>query len=681
MTTFAIIQARIGSTRFPGKVLERLRGRTLVDWVAERVGAAAQLNRVVWAIPAGSSDDSLADHLDSFDQLVFRGSEDDVLSRYAGAADHFPADAYVRLTADDPLIPTDLIDEAIIQFNSQRVDYLATTYPVSLIPDGFDVEVFTAAALLQANCDAYRLSDREHVTKYIWTNPDRFQLGTFEPPVSDDLSRFRFAIDTPEDLQVAELLAVDPVPDSYETAAARYAACEEEIQSIRGEAVINAGLEKSLQTDLTKLLANGRCFTKSDDLLKRSKKVIPGAAQTFSKGFTQFSAGAAPLFIERAKDCFVWDVDGNAYIDYIMGIGPVLLGHSCEAVDRPVREQMDRMLCPSISSRLEVEVAERLVKLSPWTEAMVRFAKNGSDVTTGAMRVARAFTGRERVICGGYHGWHDWYIGSTSRNAGVPKSTIELTTALNVFDFERLESELKANDVAAVILEPMSSLVPTQQQIETLMQRCRQHGTLVVFDECWTGFRVHEFGACSYYGVQPDLACFGKGCANGYPSSFLIGRPDIMRLFSDVFFSFTFAGDAIGLAAIDAVLDVVEKEPAYPILEANGQRLWDGIVSRIASNDLKEQFGVIGYAQKPLLQIKVTEGRNLLRTFASEHFASHGILFGGYHVLSKCHTAEVIDYTLQVYDSFFSQIARSRTPKSLEKLVRGRVVEDVFRQH
>ncbi|WP_158453570.1 aminotransferase class III-fold pyridoxal phosphate-dependent enzyme [Rhodopirellula europaea] len=681
MTTTAIIQARVGSTRFPAKVLKSLRGQSLIGWVSARVGSVKAIDQVVWVIPTGIADDELERELKKLGQIVVRGSEEDVLSRYLLAATEYPSDTYVRLTADNPLIPGDVIDDAVTQFHAAGVDYLATTYPISRIPDGFDVEVFSRDALLRANQRAYLPSDREHVTKHIWSNPQAFRLGSFQSSCPDDLSTLRFAVDTPEDLEATELLAAEPTPETMKSAVERYQSIEPDVEAIRGRAEINAGLATSKQTDLEKLLKNPGDYTISDQLLQRSKNVIPGATQTFSKGYTQFAAGATPLFINRAKDCFVWDVDGNAFVDYIMGIGPVLLGHSYDVVDQKVQSQIERLLCPSISSELEVEVAERLASLSPWDAPMVRFAKNGSDATTGAIRVARAFTNRERVICGGYHGWHDWYIGSTSRSRGVPQSTIDLTTALNVFDFDQLEAELASDDVAAVIFEPMSSMVPSQEQIDRLFELCHKHGTLVIFDECWTGFRVHDFGACSFYNVQPDLACFGKGCANGYPISFLIGKPEIMEMFAEVFFSFTFAGDALGLSAINAVLDVLQECPAHPILEKRGQKLWNGIESLVQKHSVSESFGVIGYAQKPLLQVKTNETRNLIRTFFNEHFASNGILFGGYHVLSTSHTEAVIDYTLAVYDSFFEIVANCDSPEALHGKIRGRVVEDVFRQH
>lgn len=681
MRVVAIIQARIGSTRFPGKVLAKLNGKPLIEWVATRVGNASSIDKVVWAIPDGEQDDILAEALLALKQSIVRGSESDVLSRFNSVVKQYSAEIYVRLTSDNPMLPSEVIDAAVKQFMEAGVDYLATTYPVSRIPDGFDVEVFSKKSILRAYNSSYWPSDREHVTKYIWSNPNEFVLGEYSSCNQSDLSNMRFAIDSPNDLAVAELLSFNMEEGSFEEEVERYKSIEDEITTIRGITKNNEGLDKSLSNDLSQLLVNNGNFTKSNELLERSKNVIPGGAQTFSKGYTQFAAGATPLFLNRARDCFVWDVDGNVYVDYIMGIGPVLLGHSDYRVDKQVKKQIDRLICPSISSELEVDVAERIVELSNWAGAKVRFAKNGSDVTTGAVRVARAYTDREKIVCGGYHGWHDWYIGTTTRNVGVPESTCNLSSAVNVFDFNLLEEQLKTEDVAAVILEPMSSFVPEQKDIEALFSLCRKYGTLVIFDECWTGFRVHEFGASSYYGVQPDLACFGKGCGNGYPVSFLIGKPEIMQMFSEVFFSFTFAGDAAGLAAIDSVLDVLEVIPVHDQLKTRGRNLWRGIEQLIEEHGLSDEFSVIGYDQKPLLNIKNDDTKSLYRTLVNEYFASNGILFGGYHVLSMAHSHEVIKYTLDVYDSFFASIASIGSVEELEKMIKGRQVEDVFRRH
>src|SRR2546422_4445450 len=289
----------------------------------------------------------------------------------------------------------------------------------------------------------------------------------------------------------------------------------------------------------------GRSLARSREYFARARKVIPSCTQTFSKGPTQFVQGVAPNFLERGRGSHVWDVDGNEYVDYVMALCPIVLGYDDPDVIAAVQRQLADGVTFSLAHPLEVEVAEALAKIVPCAE-MVRFGKNGSDATAGAVRVARAYTGRDLVVCCGYHGWQDWFIGTTTRDRGVPGAVKALTKTFQYNDLKSLDRVLTEHrgQVAVVIMEPVIFQEPAPGFLEGVRDLTHRHGALLVFDEIVTGFRFGLGGAQEYFGVTPDLACFGKGMANGLPISAIVGRADVMKLFEEVFFSFTFGGEA-----------------------------------------------------------------------------------------------------------------------------------------
>ena len=267
----------------------------------------------------------------------------------------------------------------------------------------------------------------------------------------------------------------------------------------------------------------------------------------------------APVFLAKGKGCRVWDVDGNEYIDYIQGLLPNILGYAHEEVNAAVAEQLGQGHSFSLPHPLEVELAERLTRLIPCAEK-VRFGKNGSDATSGAVRAARALTGRERIACCGYHGWQDWYIGSTTRNAGVPEAVRALTHPFVYNDLGSLQKLLQEHkgEFAAVIMEPVNFWPPAAGFLEGVRELAHEHGALLIFDEICSGFHFGLGGAQKKFGVTPDLACFGKAMGNGFPISCVVGRADVMKVFEDIFFSFTFGGEVASMAAAMKVLDVLE---------------------------------------------------------------------------------------------------------------------------
>jgi len=317
-------------------------------------------------------------------------------------------------------------------------------------------------------------------------------------------------------------------------------------------------------------------FDRSETLLKRAEQTIPLGSQTFSKSKTAYPYGVSPFFIERGLGCKAWDVDGNQYTDYVSGLLSVSLGYCDADVDNAVIKQLKSGVTFSLPHRLEMEVAEMLVDMVPCAE-MVRFGKNGSDATSAAIRLARAYTGKDHIAVCGYHGWQDWYIGSTSRDLGVPAATKALTHAFIYNDINSLADLFAKYQFAAVIMEPMNLYFPEQDFLSAIKELCHQHKTLLIFDEMITGFRFSLGGAQELFKVTPDLATFGKGMANGYPISAVVGRKDVMMLMEDIFFSGTFAGETLSLAASKATLTKIKEQNVLAHIHALGEQLIQGL--------------------------------------------------------------------------------------------------------
>jgi glutamate-1-semialdehyde aminotransferase len=408
----------------------------------------------------------------------------------------------------------------------------------------------------------------------------------------------------------------------------------------------------------------------------RAERVIPLGTQTLSKSPTQFVQGVSPIFLQRGRGAHVWDVDGNEYIDYPMALGPVILGYADPSVDAAVRAQLDDGVTFTLMHPLEVEVAERIVTMCPGVEA-VRFAKSGSDVLSGAVRAARAITGRDIVLVGGYHGWHDWYIGSTTRDRGVPAATKDLTVPFPFNDRESLEAILAehAGRVAAVVLEPSGATVPDPGYLQAVVDAAHRHGALCVFDEIITGFRLAPGGAAERYGVVPDLACYGKALGNGMPVAAIGGSWEVMTVFEEIFFSGTHGGEALSLAAAKVVLDTVADGSVLADVEKCGRRMLDGLGDLVVRHDVGHRVTVGGEPQRTVVGFAGAD-HLVVKSFVQQTLIEHGVLFNGSMFISAAHTDHDVDVALAGFDEAFAVLADG---DDVAGRLKGPPVQPVFR--
>lgn len=423
-------------------------------------------------------------------------------------------------------------------------------------------------------------------------------------------------------------------------------------------------------------------YKKSEQLLERALKSIPLGSQTFSKSRTQYPFGVSPYFIERGQGANVWDADGNQYTDYVMSLAAVTLGYNDPDVTTAVATQLGNGVIYSLPHRLEMEVAEMIIERVPCAEA-VRFGKNGSDATSGAIRIARAYTGRDRVAVCGYHGWQDWYIGSTARNRGVPKAVSGLTHTFAYNDISSLEKLFAdyPQQFAAVILEPMNVTPPTSGYLQALKECVHRHGALLIFDETITGFRYEVGGAQQRFGVTPDLASFGKGLANGYPVSAVCGRADVMKLMEEIFFSFTFGGELLSLAAAKACLHKLTQIDVIGHIKKLGEKLMAGLNTQISKYGLEDLMSVGGDPTWSFLLLRDTPKYTSweIKTLYLQEMFARGILTLGTHNLSFAHSESDIDHLLQSYTEVFAVLKQAVREEKLYELLHCKPLEPLFK--
>lgn len=432
-------------------------------------------------------------------------------------------------------------------------------------------------------------------------------------------------------------------------------------------------------------------FAQSNQLRKRAHTVIPAGCHTYAKGDDQYPA-LSPGFIARGLGCHVWDVDGNEYIEYGMGNRAVGLGHAHPLVVAAARETMELGCNFTRPHRLELECAERFLELVTGAE-MVKFCKDGSDATSGAMRLARAYTGRDMIACCADHPFFstdDWFIGTTPMNSGVPEQVRQLTVSFRYGDLHSVSSlfERHPGRIAALILEPSRGDDPPRGYLQALQRLCHENGALLIFDEMITGFRWHRGGAQELYEVVPDLSCFGKALGNGFSLSALAGRREFMRLggldHTDrprVFLlSTTHGAETHALAAGIATMEVYSSEPVIEHLYEQGGKLRMGIVEAARRHGVQDFFKPVGRDCCLAYAAFDRDGKSsqALRTLFLQETIARGILAPSL-VVSYTHMDEDIEQTIDAIDGALAVYAKALAD-GVERYLVGRPSEVVYRR-
>ena len=423
---------------------------------------------------------------------------------------------------------------------------------------------------------------------------------------------------------------------------------------------------------------------KSQDYWERAVKAIPNGCMTRSNGPISYISNVSPIYNQKGKGCYVWDVDGNKFLDLAPGGYLKLLGYNYKPLTKTIIKQIKEGSLFQQPHPLEVETAELLIKTIPSAE-MVKFARNGADVLTMGVRAARAFTKRDYVASQGYHGIHDWYIGKTEISSGVPKAVSDLTFT---FEYNKIESlkklfEENPDKIACVTLEPVQLSAPKDNFLHKVKKITHENGAVLMFDEIITGFRFALGGAEQHFEVKPDLGCFGKAMSNGYACSALVGKAEVMEEFNkDAFFSTTYGGETIGLAATKKTIEIMKEKKVHKHIWRVGAKLKKGANNRIKEHGLEEHYHWKGYPVWTDIQCKESEigNENDKKGILQQEAMQRGLLAGLFHGPSYAHKDKHIEKGLEIYDESLKAIKKHYQEGNIKKHLLGIYGGKVFRK-
>jgi glutamate-1-semialdehyde 2,1-aminomutase len=664
----AIVQARLGSVRMPRKVLEPLEGRPALQLLLERAARATSVDEVVLAIPDLERDDPLEELARRLGVRCVRGSETDVLDRYLQAARESQAKVVVRITGDCPLIDYSIIEHVVEPVLMGRTDWASTGIS---FPDGLDVQVATRNALERAAEEATEAHDREHVFPWILRS-ESLRGMTIEH--ERDLGEMRVTLDEPADLAVLRA-----------------------VLAFRDQSEVDLAVLGELWDEHPEIFAANRHLVRNEGsstlgagqkLWRHALHRIPGGSMLLSKRAEMLLPGEWPAYFDRASGCHVWDLDGKRYLDIgLMGVGTNILGYAHPKVDEAVQRVVAKGALSTLNAPEEVELADRLCELHPWAE-MARFTRSGGEACAVAVRIARAASGKDAVAFCGYHGWHDWYLAANLADeaaldghlisglppAGVPRALSGTSRPFAYNDLDSLGVLLGAGDVGTIIMEVERSLPPEPGFLEGVRRLATEHGAVLVFDECTSGFRQVLGGHHLTIGVEPDIAILGKTLGNGFAINAVIGRRPVMEAANRTFISSTFWTERIGPTAALAALAAMQEEDAPARVHGVGLRVRD------IWNSLAARHGLRHIARGlPALSVLTVDGVDdrTLRTFLAASMLAEAVLSSNSVYASIAHTDQALEQYASRLDAVFAIIA-AEGEEGLRRRLDGRIVMAPF---
>lgn len=645
----------------------------MIGLLLTRLASSRRVQQILLATSTSPGNEPLAAYVRELGFEVYLGSETDVLDRYYRASERIGADAVVRITGDCPLVDPGLVDEVVDNLLQRRADYASNITPPTY-PDGLDVEAFTFQALELAWRHATAAREREHVTPYL-RESGRFSCVTTRNPT--DLSAERWTVDEPADLEVVNRVFTHFHP--------RRDFGWKDVMALRVEH------PEWFEANRHARRNEGAEMGAGQKLWKRAKHVIPGGGMLLSKRPEMFLPDLWPTYFSRAKGCRVWDLDGREYIDMsLMGIGTNSLGYGRPEVDLAVEKtvaagNMSTLNCPE-----EVYLAERLIQLHPWAE-MVRFARSGGEANAIAVRIARAATGRDRVAICGYHGWHDWYLAANLGDdqnlaghllpglepRGVPSELRGSTLPFQYNDLARLEELVRAHDIGVIKMEVARNVEPNVDFLRSVRRLASQHGIVLIFDECTSGFRQAFGGLHKLYGVEPDMAVFGKALGNGYAITAIMGRREIMEAAQQTFISSTFWTERIGPTAALATLEVMERLRSWEHITNTGKH----ITARWQALSDKHALPITTQGLAALTGFSFRSARALAyKTLVAQEMLAKGFLASTAVYVCTEHTPGVIDSYFEALDPVFALIKQCEEGRDVMALLKGPVCHGGFKR-
>ncbi len=669
----AIVQARMGSTRLPNKVLKSIEHKPMMELLLSRLSKAKEIEQIIVATSTNENNNSLAKLIESLGYFCFRGSETDVLSRYFGAAEAVSADVIIRITGDCPLVDPELVDLMLKRFVTEDVDYYSNISPPSF-PDGLDIEIFKFSALKTAFHETKESFDHEHVTPYI-RNSGKFRTASFKN--EEDLSSLRWTVDEEEDFEVISAVFKHFWPHIFFS-------WKDVLDLSRSSPNLFLPNKKFIRNE-------GAVMGTGQKLWNRAKKIIPGGNMLLSKRAEMFLPDLWPAYYSKAKGCKVWDLDGNEYVDMsIMGVGTNILGYGHPEVDEAVKKTIDLGNMSTLNCPEEVYLAEKLIELHPWAD-MVRFARSGGEANAIAIRIARAATGKDKIAVCGYHGWHDWYLSANLGDGenlaghllpgldpkGVPKNLQGTVFPFNYNNFSELEALVAKHDIGVIKMEVIRNKGPEDNFLHKVRRLATDKNIVLIFDECTSGFRQTNGGIHKLYGVEPDMAMFGKALGNGYAITATIGKREIMEAAQSTFISSTFWTERIGPSAALKTLEVMEKIQAWDLITKTGldiRKRWQTLAD-------KYSLPIEHWGLPALTGFSFASSKNLAyKTLITQEMLAKGYLASNSIYVCTQHTPAVVNDYFESLEPLFKTIQECENGRDVMSILQGPICHGGFKR-
>ena len=673
MKIVALVQARMGSTRLPNKVMKPIGGIPMIELLLSRLARSKEIDQIIVATSIDERNMPLVMHVRKLGFSCEQGSENDVLDRYVQAAKIHQADVVVRITGDCPLVDCDLVDDMIRQFKFNEVDYICNNYPPTY-PDGLDIEVCTFKALEKANQETIDPFDHEHVTPYL-RKLGKFKTATIKHNI--DLSNLRWTVD-----EAADFMVIENVFQHFHPRI-----------DFTWIEVLNLQFEQPdiFNMNLNIIRNEGAIMGTGQKLWKRAKQIIPGGYMLLSKRAEMFLPDHWPAYFSKAKGCKVWDLDGKEYIDMcIMGIGTNTLGYGHAEVDAAIQQTITSGNMSTLNCPEEVYLAEKLIELHPWAD-MVRLARSGGEANAIAIRIARAASGKDKVAICGYHGWHDWYLSANLGDDasldghllpglepnGVPRNLKGTVFPFNYNNYAELEALVNSHDIGVIKMEVVRNQGPQDNFLHKVRKLATDRGIVLIFDECTSGFRETYGGLHKKYGIEPDMAMFGKALGNGYGITATIGKREVMEAAQSTFISSTFWTERIGPSAALATLKVMEKIKSWETITQTGMNIRQGWQNLAEKNAIK-----ISHWGLPALTGFTFQSDNALayKTLITQEMLAKGYLSSNSVYACIDHTADVVEDYLANLDPIFALVKECEDGRNVMSLLKGPICHGGFKR-
>ncbi len=578
-----IVQARYSSTRFPGKIIKKINNTTLLEILIKRLLRSKKINSIIIACTKNKLDDEIINVCKKYNVKIFRGSENDVRSRYLKASKKYKVQNIVRITSDCPLIDHKLMDALIDKFFLGNYEYLSNTIKPTY-PDGMDIEIFKSELINLSKYSKISNLDKEHVTPS-FRNKKKYKIYNFES--KKDYSNLRLTVDTEEDFLFLENLLKKFNYDFMTP-----------LKKILNFSHKNKNFFKKNNLEKRNL---GMKLNLGQKYWIRANNIIPGGTMLFSKNPDLHLPQLWPAYFSRAKGINIWDLENKNYKDiFLMGVGTNTLGYSYLPIENKIKQNLFKSNMSSLNSIEEILLAEKLIDMHKWAEK-VKFTRSGGEANAVAIRIARAYSKKTNIAICGYHGWHDWYLSTNLSNKknldnhliknlsinGVPKNLKNTVFPFEYNNYQQLKKLVEDKNIGIIKMEVERNDVPKNNFLKKIRELCNKKNIILIFDECTSGFRESFGGLHLNYNVNPDILILGKALGNGYAINAILGNKDIMNASNKTFISSTFWTERMGPIAALETLKQMEKIKSWELISNIGKNIKKNWLKISKNNGLK----------------------------------------------------------------------------------------------